>query len=279
MSRIGAAARRCPAAREGELRRGAARAVRKRVLRPLEGCVHRRASRPRRPLRTGRRRDAVPRRGRRNSTGTPGEAASRPSGRRAGARRRGTDAPSGCPHHRRHQPRPPAPSRRPGGSGRTCTTGSASSRSNCRPCGNAGKISRFWPSTFSRSPRKLGRPKPRLTLAAVQQLQRYHWPGNVRELQHVIERGHHCERYATDDRTARRTRSAEPGGAIIRAGHLGSRPYRYRDAATGSGQHPRRPAAVARQGIRPRRRRRTARNEIDDARVANQGPGTDPVIN
>ena len=36
--------------------------------------------------------------------------------------------------------------------------------------------------------RKLGRPKPRLTLANAQQLQRYHWPGNVRELQHVIER-------------------------------------------------------------------------------------------
>ena len=36
--------------------------------------------------------------------------------------------------------------------------------------------------------RKLGRPKPRLTLANVQQLQRYRWPGNVRELQHVIER-------------------------------------------------------------------------------------------
>src|SRR4051794_26680069 len=36
--------------------------------------------------------------------------------------------------------------------------------------------------------RKLGKPKPRLTLADVQQLQRYHWPGNVRELQHVIER-------------------------------------------------------------------------------------------
>jgi transcriptional regulator with GAF, ATPase, and Fis domain len=36
--------------------------------------------------------------------------------------------------------------------------------------------------------RKLGRPKPRLTLASVQQLQRYHWPGNVRELQHVIDR-------------------------------------------------------------------------------------------
>src|SRR4029077_14520233 len=36
--------------------------------------------------------------------------------------------------------------------------------------------------------RKLGRGKPRLTLANVQQLQRYRWPGNVRELQHVIER-------------------------------------------------------------------------------------------
>jgi transcriptional regulator with GAF, ATPase, and Fis domain len=38
------------------------------------------------------------------------------------------------------------------------------------------------------SARRLGRPKPRLNLANVQQLQRYHWPGNVRELQHVIER-------------------------------------------------------------------------------------------
>ncbi|WP_435011533.1 sigma 54-interacting transcriptional regulator [Tundrisphaera lichenicola] len=36
--------------------------------------------------------------------------------------------------------------------------------------------------------RKLGRPRPRLTLSSVQQLQGYHWPGNVRELQHVIER-------------------------------------------------------------------------------------------
>jgi transcriptional regulator with GAF, ATPase, and Fis domain len=36
--------------------------------------------------------------------------------------------------------------------------------------------------------RKFGRPAPRLTLANVQRLQRYHWPGNVRELQHVLER-------------------------------------------------------------------------------------------
>jgi DNA-binding NtrC family response regulator len=38
------------------------------------------------------------------------------------------------------------------------------------------------------SARKLGWPKPRLTLANVQQLQQYDWPGNVRKLQHVIER-------------------------------------------------------------------------------------------
>ncbi|MFN0134968.1 MAG: sigma 54-interacting transcriptional regulator, partial [Phycisphaerae bacterium] len=36
--------------------------------------------------------------------------------------------------------------------------------------------------------RRLGRPRPRLTLAHVQQLQRYDWPGNVRELSHVLER-------------------------------------------------------------------------------------------
>jgi transcriptional regulator with GAF, ATPase, and Fis domain len=41
---------------------------------------------------------------------------------------------------------------------------------------------------LAQSARRLGRAKPRLTLANVQQLQRYPWPGNVRELQHVIER-------------------------------------------------------------------------------------------
>jgi transcriptional regulator with GAF, ATPase, and Fis domain len=41
---------------------------------------------------------------------------------------------------------------------------------------------------LAQSARRLGRPRPRLTLANVQQLQRYDWPGNVRELQHVIER-------------------------------------------------------------------------------------------
>lgn len=41
---------------------------------------------------------------------------------------------------------------------------------------------------LARFARQLGRPILRLTLANVQELQRYHWPGNVRELQHALER-------------------------------------------------------------------------------------------
>jgi transcriptional regulator with GAF, ATPase, and Fis domain len=41
---------------------------------------------------------------------------------------------------------------------------------------------------LKRFARQLGRPVPRLTLANVQELQRYDWPGNVRELQHALER-------------------------------------------------------------------------------------------
>ena len=41
---------------------------------------------------------------------------------------------------------------------------------------------------LERLSRKLGRRRPRLTLANVQTLQQYSWPGNIRELQHVLER-------------------------------------------------------------------------------------------
>ena len=41
---------------------------------------------------------------------------------------------------------------------------------------------------LDRLARNTGRKRPRLTLANVQELQRYEWPGNVRELQHVLER-------------------------------------------------------------------------------------------
>lgn len=36
--------------------------------------------------------------------------------------------------------------------------------------------------------RRIGRPMPSLTLADLEELQRYDWPGNIRELQHVLER-------------------------------------------------------------------------------------------
>jgi transcriptional regulator with GAF, ATPase, and Fis domain len=41
---------------------------------------------------------------------------------------------------------------------------------------------------LSRFSRQLGRPRFRLTLANVQELQAYDWPGNIRELQHALER-------------------------------------------------------------------------------------------
>jgi transcriptional regulator with GAF, ATPase, and Fis domain len=41
---------------------------------------------------------------------------------------------------------------------------------------------------LQRFARQLGRPRPRLTQANIQELQRYDWPGNVRELQHALER-------------------------------------------------------------------------------------------
>lgn len=41
---------------------------------------------------------------------------------------------------------------------------------------------------LQRFARQLGRSRPRLTQANIQELQRYDWPGNVRELQHALER-------------------------------------------------------------------------------------------
>ena len=91
---------------QGELRRGAARAVRERVLRPRPGRVHRGAARPGRAVRAGRRRDAVPRRGGRDPAGAAGEAAAGAPGGGAGAGRRGAHPEGRRAADRRHQPRP-----------------------------------------------------------------------------------------------------------------------------------------------------------------------------
>ena len=61
--------------------------------------------RPAGALRAGRRRHAVPRRGRRDPAGAAGQAAARPAGEAVRARRRGADPRRRRPHHRGDQPR------------------------------------------------------------------------------------------------------------------------------------------------------------------------------
>ena len=108
----------------GDQLRGHSRdAARERDLRPREGRLHRRLRAPRRLLRAGRSRHAVPRRDRRDDAGHAGEAAARAAGaplpaagrpRRAGRRRAG---------HRRHQRRSGRRPCAPASSARTSTTG------------------------------------------------------------------------------------------------------------------------------------------------------------
>ena len=58
--------------------------------------------------------------------------------------------------------------------------------------------------------RRYGKPTPRLTRAAGQELDAYHWPGNVRELQHVIERSVLLSRGETLRLDGMLTRRVEP---------------------------------------------------------------------
>ena len=136
-----------PAAGQGELRGGAARAVRERVLRPRPGGVHRRAARPGRAVRAGRRRHAVPRRGGRDPAGAPGEAAPGAPGGGAGAGRRGADPAGGRAADRRDQPRPAG-----GGRGRAVPAGPVLPAERlpdraAAAAASARRTSRCWPST------------------------------------------------------------------------------------------------------------------------------------
>jgi transcriptional regulator with GAF, ATPase, and Fis domain len=76
------------------------------------------------------------------------------------------------------------------------------------------------------SARKVGKPKPTLTLASVQRLQQYDWPGNVRELQHVIERavitssGGRLNIELPSARVARRVEPAVPDPSVRTDGQM-----------------------------------------------------------
>ena len=154
-----------------------------------KGRVHGRGQAAHRPLRTGRRRHAVPRRNRRHEPEHAGEDPARAPGARVrtagrhahAARRRAAD--------RGHQPRPAGDGAGADSSARTSTTASTSSRSRCRRCASARTTSCRWRTSFIR--RFAGELKKKiegLDPDAQKLLMRYNWPGNIRELENTIER-------------------------------------------------------------------------------------------
>ena len=121
--RAGAARRlaaRHPADGHRQRRRHGRRRLRERALRPRARRLHRRQGRPRRPLRAGRRRHALPRRDRQRALEPAGQAAARARDRRVRARRLVAHAQGRRAHRLGHQ-------RRPGrrGRGRPLPPGSA----------------------------------------------------------------------------------------------------------------------------------------------------------
>ena len=125
------------AVRARQLRRAGAGLLEMRAVRPREGRLHRRDGAAAGPLRAGRRRHAVPRRGRRPAAGRAGQAAARAAGARVRARRRQRDDQGRRARRGGDPPRPREADRRRRRSARTSTTGSTCSRSTCRRCASA----------------------------------------------------------------------------------------------------------------------------------------------
>ena len=118
-----------------------------------------------------------------------GEAAAGAGDRRGGAGRvprapAGSTCASCRPPTRIFRPRWP-----PGGSARTCCSGSIPSRSACRRCASGGRTSGPWPSISSgATPRATASRSVGFEPEAVEALETHSWPGNVRELDHTLER-------------------------------------------------------------------------------------------
>ena len=137
------------AVRGGQLRGAVRGRPRERAVRPPARRVHRRGRRPQGALRGGRRRHALPRRDRRETTPALQAKLLRvaaggrdPARRRQPLRSRSTSASS---------PPPTATSTRRSrraASARTCSTGCTSSRSTCRRCASAARTSRCWRATW-----------------------------------------------------------------------------------------------------------------------------------
>jgi Nif-specific regulatory protein len=156
------------------------------ALRAREGCVHWGGRGDEGPVRARRRRDAVPRRGRRAVALGPGEAPPRHPGAavRAGgwaARRHG-----GRPHRRRDQPRP-----RGGGARRRVPAGPVPSAlrrdGELPPLRERREDIPALAEHFVRELSEENGREVRLGADALEALAALDWPGNVRQLRNVLE--------------------------------------------------------------------------------------------
>ena len=160
-----------------------------RAVRPRARRVHRRQGAEARAVRGGRRRHAVPRRGRRDAAGDAGQAAARAGGDDVPAPRRHARSVGRRARRRRDQQGAGRRGRARARFAWTSTTGWTCSTSACRRCASGARTSCRWRRTSWRasrracaSRRRASRPRPSGCCAA------YDYPGNVRELRNVIER-------------------------------------------------------------------------------------------
>ena len=184
---------------QSQLRRAARDPGGKRIVRPCARRLLRRGQRTARQVRTGRRRQPVPRRGRRVAAGGAGQAAPRAAERAVAAGRLRSRAPRRRTPDRSHQPRP--------GRGSTCralprrSLPSPQRLSLARAAAERGRDILLLAGYFLEENRpRLGLRSLRLDHEAQAALLDYRWPGNVRELEHLVGRaslkalGHNPER-------------------------------------------------------------------------------------
>ena len=162
-------------------------AVGQRVLRPRARRVHRRGGDAGRRVRAGRRRHAIPRRGRRAAAAAAGGAAARHPGGHLQAGRRQRLAPHRVPAGLRDQPGPAGGDRSAGSSAATSTTASPAGSFACPRCASGARTSCRWRGISC----AMFRPdvpdldsSPRSATSCSART----YPGNVRDLRQLVAR-------------------------------------------------------------------------------------------
>ena len=238
------------------LRRAAARTLRERALRPRARRLHRRGARPRRPLRTRQRRDAVPRRGRRD----PARSCRRSC---CASLQEGSFERIGEDRTRNVDVRVIAATNRDlrgevaaGRFREDLYYRLAVFPIEVPPLRHRrDDIGRLAAAFLASAAQRLGKPGLRLTAADLRALERRDWPGNVRELQSVIERAAILARGARLDLAA----ALPPPSGRDGARRDGFRPGsgdrdRSRSQAPRAHQHRSRARRGERQDLRTERR-------------------------